>query len=448
MSFDRQQVSSWCKCRPFRRRPGTIFGVVCSTLIISTLLMKNKFFLNDASSCISTCVRYLSYERLQRNEASKKVKHPIIRRFDVNFLGSNSPIEDRFVAGFSQGLEVSLFSVIDGHKGFRCAHFIQNHLLQYVTTALFSLEHEGKKSDVETCLTMNHTVPTTEPYLDWMSDSTHSSIPSTMVEECLTASFKSLDNYISSQALNDAKLILQGHSLTPDMKDRVLRAIEGACVTLAMVQTDTISVATTGDCRVVVGQEQAGDSWLALPLSVDQNAMNTLEVQRVKLAHPGEDSVIIDGRILGSLMPFRTFGDVDFKWEGKYLRSFVPVWPGYKTPPYITAEPVVTHHKREDEDRFMIIASDGLWERISNQEVVDIVAKTLKQEADQQRSASLMNFFGNRASGECCQPNAATELLWHALGGTEDAVSRLLNVSPSYSRMVRDDITIIVVFFK
>ena len=438
-------MTSWCRCRPFRRRSATIFGVTCSTLFISTLLI--AFFWTNASTCLSTCARYLSYERLQKNEASKRVKHPVIKRFDVNFLGSNSPIEDRFVTGFSQGLGVGLFSVIDGHKGFRCSHFIQNHLLQYISTALFSLVSEGRKPDVDICLAMNNTIAT-EPCLNWMADSTPKTIPSPLVEECLTASFNSLDNYISSQALSDAKLVLQGHSLTPDMKERVLRAMEGACVTLAVIQTDTISVATTGDCRVVVGREQAGHSWLALPLSVDQNAMNVLEVHRVRRAHPEEDSVIINGRILGSLMPFRTFGDVDFKWEAKYLQSFVPVWPGYNTPPYVTAEPVVTHHKKEDVDRFLVIASDGLWERLSNQEVVNIVARTLKQHADQQSSVPLLNFIGNRARRECCQTNVATELLWHALGGTEDAVSRLLNISPSYSRMVRDDITIIVVFFK
>ena len=440
-------MTSWCRCRPFRRRSAAIFGVACSTLFIGTMLMSALFWSN-ASTCLSTCTRYLSYERLQRNEASKKVKHPVIKRFDVNFLGSNSPIEDRFVTGFSQGLGLGLFSVIDGHKGFRCSHFIQNHLLQYVTTALFSLVSEGKNSDVKICLAMNNTIAT-EPCLDWMADRTLSkTIPSSLVEECLKASFNSLDNYISSQALSDAKLILQGNSLIPDMKERVLRAIEGACVTLAVIQTNIISVATTGDCRVVVGREQAGHSWLALPLSMDQNAMNAHEVNRVRRAHPGEDSVIINGRILGSLMPFRTFGDVDFKWEAKYLQSFVPVWPGYNTPPYITAEPVVTHHKKEDMDRFLVIASDGLWERLSNQEVVNIVARTLKQHADQQSSVSLLNVFGNRAARECCQMNVATELLWHALGGTEDAVSRLLSISPSYSRMVRDDITIIVVFFK
>lgn len=433
-------------CKTFRS-PATICGAVCTGIFFFTLLTNS--FLKSATCVVncSTIVRYLSYERLQKNEASRRVKHPVIRSFDVNYLGSNSPIEDRFVMGYSHSLGIGLFSVIDGHKGARCSHFIQNNLLQYVASSLNVQLDAERESHVELCMTMNHTSANDEQNLDWLSSSRSSDFPSSVIEECLTESFKSLDDHISSKALNDARLVLQGHSLTPDMKERVLRAMQGACVTLAMVQTNSISVATTGDCRVVIGQQQADQSWQALPLSVDQNALNILEVERVKGAHPGEeDTVIFNGRILGSLMPFRTFGDVDFKWEGKYLNRLVPVWPNYNTPPYVIADPVVTHHNRKGSDRFMVIASDGLWERISNEDVVNVVAKTLEQESGHKSTVSWMNLFG-RTEKKCCRPNAATELLWHALGGTEESVSKLLNIPPSYSRMARDDITIIVVFF-
>ena len=436
------------RCRSIKpfRRPASVLGATCTTLFVGALII-NNFFLNNAASCISSCSQYLSHERLQKNEASKKVKHPVIRSFDVNYLGSNSPIEDRFVTGVSPGLGIGLFSVIDGHKGSRCSHFIQNHLLQYVTSELFTKVGESNKSDFKISMAMNQSTQDPEPSLAWLTDSVES-IPFSVTEQCLTSSFNSLEEYISNKALNDAKLILQGHSMTPEMKENILQAIEGACVTLAMVQKDSISVATTGDCRVVIGREEIDHSWKAIPLSMDQNSMNTLEVERVRKAHPGEENTIIyNGRVLGSLMPFRTFGDVDFKWESKYLESLVPVWPNYITPPYITAEPVITHHRRIGNDRFMVIASDGLWERISNEKVVEVVAKTIELERNHKNSFSFLNVFGKGGSTNCCQQNAATQLLWHALGGSEETVSKLLDVAPGYSRMVRDDITIIVVFF-
>jgi serine/threonine protein phosphatase PrpC len=42
-------------------------------------------------------------------------------------------------------------------------------------------------------------------------------------------------------------------------------------------------------------------------------------------------------------------------------------------------EPEITHHRIKPEDRFMIIASDGLWEFISSQKAVEIVGEMLER---------------------------------------------------------------------
>lgn len=39
----------------------------------------------------------------------------------------------------------------------------------------------------------------------------------------------------------------------------------------------------------------------------------------------------------------------------------------------LSAEPSVSQHKLSPQDQFIIFASDGLWEHLSNQEAVDIV---------------------------------------------------------------------------
>jgi len=43
----------------------------------------------------------------------------------------------------------------------------------------------------------------------------------------------------------------------------------------------------------------------------------------------------------------------------------------------VIAEPVVSEHTLREEDEFMIIATDGVWEFLSSQVVVDIVARDL-----------------------------------------------------------------------
>ena len=425
-------------------------GAACTSMLVGVFIF-NKILANSNACNVASCNsgRYPSYEHLQKNEASRKVKHPFVKSFDVNFLGSNSPIEDRFVVGTSTNLGAALFSVIDGHKGTHCSHYLQKHLLQHISSYLHKALKNGRKNDLNILMDMNST--TKEGYtVNEFETHPFALLDSDVVHECLKQSYITLDNDISNTGLQALKSVMQGHSFSDDIRERIKTAVEGACVITALVTTQEVCVASTGDCRVVLGQKLPNNTWKAVPLSVDQNAQNPSEVERLFQSHPGEENTVIVGnRVLGSLMPFRTFGDVDFKWEEKYLTGvIIRVWPNYHTPPYITAEPVVTEHKVQGTDKFLILASDGLWERMSNEEAVNIVAECIKTRTKKPSSSSIFSFFSSKR--ECCTEveNAATKLLWHALGGTEESVSKLLNISPRYSRMFRDDITALVVFFE
>lgn len=397
--------------------------------------------------CFASCAAIGAYQILQKNEASKRLKNHRVTGFDVNFLGSNSPIEDRFVIGSSDNIGLALFSVIDGHKGTHCSHYLQNNMLQHVVTALHETGKIKDQSDLNILLDMTRSAlhntheETLEP-----SDI---KLEGSLIAKCLKDSLSSLDNLFCNEGLEKVKLIQKGHSMTPEMKEAILTAIEGACSLTTVVRDDSVFVANTGDCRAVIGRQESDNSWSAIPLSDDQNALNPAEVKRLQNAHPGEP-VILQNRLLGSLMPFRTFGDADFKWEKKYLQGLVPTSFNYETPPYVTAEPVVTQHTIARGDRFMIIGSDGLWERVSNKEAVEIVAETLqKRAATEKKTTSFLSsiFGGGGSDDDCCHGNAATELLWRVLGGDEESVQELLNLDASVSRMYRDDITIIVVYF-
>lgn len=445
------------RCR-LLRRPAPILGAACTSAFVG-LFMFNKIILNHATyiaSCAST--EHLSYQRLQKNEATKKIKHARVKSFDVNFLPSNSPMEDRFVAGISDSLGAAMFSVIDGHKGYLCSQFLQKHLLQYVYAELQTKAALTNKSDLEILMDMDSLASFDDflatDYSNWKAKGSHETqelLSSSDIEKCLKSAFVSLDNDISNTGLAVIKMVNQGHSFTSDMKDKVMTAIDGACSIVSVVQGSDIFVANTGDCRVVVGHQVPNRTWQAIPLSVDQNAQHSGEVERMKKGHPGEENtVIINNRVLGSLMPFRTFGDVDLKWEKKYLESIgIPLSPFYYTPPYITAEPLVTHHQLQGGDKFMIVASDGLWEKITNEEAVNVVVESLMDyKSKPSKYSSFWSLFNKEEKEQCCSQNAATKLLWHALGGTDERVSELLDIAPRWSRMYRDDITIIVIFFR
>lgn len=71
----------------------------------------------------------------------------------------------------------------------------------------------------------------------------------------------------------------------------------------------------------------------------------------------------------------RSIGDAYLK-RCEFNRE--PLFPKFRVPgtfqkPILLAEPSILVHKLCPEDRFLIFASDGLWEHLSNQEAVDIV---------------------------------------------------------------------------
>ena len=112
--------------------------------------------------------------------------------------------------------------------------------------------------------------------------------------------------------------------------------------------------------------------------------------------HPGEDHVIRNGRVLGGLEPTRAFGDASYKWtrevSERLKNSFFARTPSnlLRTPPYVTAEPVVTTTKiQPDRGDFVVMATDGLWEMLTNEEVVGLVGQWIEsQTADAKDSTA------------------------------------------------------------
>merc|ERR1711924_335495 len=80
------------------------------------------------------------------------------------------------------------------------------------------------------------------------------------------------------------------------------------------------------------------------------------------------------GYIKGRLQPSRTIGDFYMKLAefnhipGTHEKLFRDPF----TPPYIRPDPQVIAREVLPEDRFLILATDGLWDGITNEEAVEI----------------------------------------------------------------------------
>ena len=186
---------------------------------------------------------------------------------------------------------------------------------------------------------------------------------------------------------------------------------------------------------------------------------NPAEVQRVLKQHPPDEAstCIRYDRLLGRLAPFRAFGDVRFKWDTKTLEQVyqcmshtsIPDFQDYRTPPYLIAEPEVTSYQLQRSDRFLVLATDGLWDMLSNEEVVHYVQEHMRKlRSRPMRDGGAYDIAFNPESPGCNFDNAASCLIREALGGEDHvAVSMSLCIPYPDVRMYRDDITVIVVHF-
>ncbi|GAB7361470.1 hypothetical protein MBLNU230_g1526t1 [Neophaeotheca triangularis] len=424
--------------------------------------------------------------KLRTNEESYLVgRGGGVVRYDVVQIPSNDPIEDDHVekivevpsstAATDAGKTSSdwmFWGVFDGHAGWTTSAKLRQTLVSYVAREL-NQTYKSALSDPAL------TFPTAES-----------------VDAAIKKGFVNLDNEITQESVQKV-LKSQSKRVAAEL---LAPALSGSCALLSFYDSRSkeLRVACTGDSRAVLGRRGASGKWTATALSVDQTGGTASEDARLRAEHPNEPYVTMNGRILGGLEPSRAFGDAVYKWsketQEKMKSQFFGRSPSkhLKTPPYVTAEPVVTTTKIDPaKGDFVVMATDGLWEMLTNEEVVGLVGQWLEKQATnggQAKASSssqswLQSWFstqkaaslpiehqgqndeknGQRApirqqqwglpSGQDQRfvvedKNAATHLVRNALGGKDkDMISALLTLPSPYSRRYRDDLTVQVLFF-
>ncbi|XP_077144914.1 pyruvate dehydrogenase [acetyl-transferring]-phosphatase 2, mitochondrial [Ranitomeya variabilis] len=427
---------------------------------------------------------------LRANEQSYKLPNPnTVLKFESNVLASNTPCEDRRSAATCLQTKGHIFGIFDGHAGSACAHSVSERLCYYIAVSLMS---QDTLQEIESATERMKPVL---PILQWhkhKNDYTYREIASLYVDhlrvywqelidldnesgmspaDAMSYAFQRLDSDISLEAQVPAE-----NEMVKNLTLQI--AFSGATACVSYIDGVNLHVANTGDCRAVLGIQDAHGAWSALPLTADHNAFNKSEVQRIRSEHPAseEQTVVTDQRLLGILMPFRAFGDVRFKWSEELQQSVLKnacnmeplniyqYYPAnYYTPPYLTARPEITYHKLRPQDKFLVMASDGLWDMLENQEVVRLVAEHLSevrlqepQVSVEKRSLGYMhNLLLKRRTRRISlqDQNVATHLIRHAIGSNEDGeiepekLAAMLSLPEDLSRMYRDDITVTVVLF-
>lgn len=213
-------------------------------------------------------------------------------------------------------------------------------------------------------------------------------------------------------------------------------ATVGACSITCIVTANAIWVANVGDCRAVLGQVRRSESGerecRALQLSVDHNLKVPAIREEFEKEHVAMPDAVVEKkgsyRVKGKVTVTKAFGDLylksrDFNREPLFARFRVPE---PFNPPLLTAEPTVAVRLLSPHDAFAIVASDGLFDYISNQEAVDIVASSPKKDVARKLIRAAIQRAADRH---------------------EIPYQDLLRMSSGQRREYHDDMTVVVFFF-
>ncbi|TKW40949.1 hypothetical protein SEVIR_1G280800v4 [Setaria viridis] len=246
--------------------------------------------------------------------------------FSFAVAQANEALEDH--SQVETGAAATFVGVYDGHGGAEAARFISDHLFAH----LIRLAQEN----------------------------------GTISENVVRSAFAATEEGFLT-------LVRRTHFIKP------LIAAVGSCCLVGVIWRGTLYVANLGDSRAVIGRLGRSNKIVAEPLTRDHNA--SMEEVRHELIsrHPDDSQIVVlkhgVWRIKGIIQVSRTIGDAYLKRREFALDPSITRFR-LSEPlrrPVLTAEPSIYTRALHPQDKFIIFASDGLWEHLTNQQAVEII---------------------------------------------------------------------------
>ncbi|KZV19000.1 putative protein phosphatase 2C 6-like [Dorcoceras hygrometricum] len=221
-----------------------------------------------------------------------------------------------------QDLTAHVFGVYDGHGGSQVANYCKERLHIALTEVIEKSKQNFNDSYAEYGWKEQ-----------WMK----------IFLDC----FQKMDDEVGGSPEMDGGISSDPLVVPPVAPDSV-----GSTAVVAIVCSTQIIVANCGDSRAVLCRGK-----VAVPLSTDHKPQREDECERIEAM--GGKVINWNGyRVSGVLAVSRSIGD-------RYLS------------PYIISDPDVTFHPRAKDDECLILASDGLWDVMTNEEACDLARRRI-----------------------------------------------------------------------
>ncbi|XP_022869955.1 probable protein phosphatase 2C 60 isoform X2 [Olea europaea var. sylvestris] len=294
-----------------------------------------------------------------------------------NLLEDQSQLESGCLSLHDSGPYGTFVGIYDGHGGPETSRFINEHLFRHL-----------KK---------------------------HQSMSVEVIRKALQATEDGFFSFVSRQWSSNPQI-----------------AAVGSCCLVGVICNGTLYIANLGDSRAVLGRlvKSTGEV-ISIQLSSEHNASIESVRQELKSLHPDDSQIVVlkhnVWRVKGLIQISRSIGDVYLK-KTEFNRE--PLYAKFRLRepfkrPILSSEPSISVHQLLPHDQFIIFASDGLWEHLTNQDAVNIVQN-------------------HPCSGSARRLVKAA--LQEAAKKREMRYSDLKKIDRGVRRHFHDDITVIVVF--
>ncbi|KAG9134352.1 hypothetical protein Leryth_016232 [Lithospermum erythrorhizon] len=168
------------------------------------------------------------------------------------------------------------------------------------------------------------------------------------------------------------------------MGDNPAIATIGSCCLVGLIWQGILYVANLGDSRAVMGYRDANSKIQAERLTDHHNASVDEIREQLMITHPEDPEIVINKdtvwRVKGIIQVTRAIGDSYLKRPEFAAHPSLTKFQ-LKVPiqrPVLRSDPSIVTRVIQQTPRFVIFASDGLWDHLSNEQAVDIgIAKRL-----------------------------------------------------------------------
>ena len=194
-------------------------------------------------------------------------------------------------------------------------------------------------------------------------------LPQNMNKKFITKNIKNLSNADISLLSSTFQETFFETNISLNSDERIDSSYSGSTCVSVLFTPNRICCINVGDSRCILGKFiEKENKWIPKNLSRDHKPSEPDEMQRIKKAGGIVESYRDNlGNFVG---PERVWG-INLEGPGLAMSRSFGDEIGHSIG--VVVDPEILEHFFEKEDKFIVLGSDGIWEFISNEEVVEIV---------------------------------------------------------------------------